>query len=289
MMLVTTSSAYLRLRAAGLGCEDWPRCYGQGIPALQNESIAAARVAHRLSASAAGAVALLILALAAPRRSRDRQALAVGVALVALAALLAVLGRSTPQATVAAVAMGNLVGGMSMSALFLFLAVRSGQSDRRPDAPAATLTVAAIALTVLQLAYGAMTSASYSGLACTTLPDCAGAWWPADAAWSAFDPWRAVAREHMTANMTLHMVHRYAGALLAVLLLGLGVLLYRRGSRLSGTLVTALVLAQCVIGAVMVLRTLPVALALMHNVLAGLLLVALAGALAGRMRAPEAA
>lgn len=284
MLLVTTSSAYLRLRAAGLGCEDWPQCYGQyvqGTMVAPIPGVAVARVAHRVCASAAGALALLLVAVAYARRRVDAPALWASVALVVLAGMLAYLGRVTPQARFAAVAMGNLLGGMSMTALFMFVAVR--REGHRDTGSAATWPLAgtALALTCLQLAYGAMTSASYSGLACTTFPDCAGAWWPSDATWSAFNPWRAISRDEISANMTLHMMHRYGGLLLGLIALWLALRLIRRKAGGWGMALLTLVALQWVIGSLMVEQSLPVSLALAHNVAAALLL-ALLTAIAAR-------
>lgn len=116
VMLVISTSALLRVSAAGLGCQDWPACYGRSATSGVETGDAAqprlARFLHRISASAAGAAVFGIglLAVTQPRRHRRELVFAGFLALLALG--LATLGRATPRATAPAVAMGNALGGM---------------------------------------------------------------------------------------------------------------------------------------------------------------------------------
>jgi cytochrome c oxidase assembly protein subunit 15 len=266
VLLVTTSSAFLRVRAAGLGCSDWPACYGPQHTAIAEQQ-PGARLLHRISATLAGAAVVAIAVLALMRPRELRRELLLALLMLAVTAFLAALGRATPGARVPAVALGNVLGGMSMAALLAWVAL--GQRPRVAGAPIAR-AVAAITLVALfaQIGLGVLTSASWSGLACPALPSCTdGAGnFPAD--WSALNPWRLAA-----GSATVHMAHRAASL---IVLLAVSVLAWVLGPghpRLRLVLAT-LVLVQLALGAHLVLGALPLATAIAHNAIASFLLLA---------------
>jgi len=275
VLLVTTTSALLRVSTAGLGCEDWPACYGRAAAAGRDAQAAPPRLArfvHRVSASAVGAVVLGIglLAVTQPRRHRRELSFFAVLALVTLG--LATLGRATPGATVPAVAMGNVLGGMLMASLLAWLAL----GERRPSVRAppwlGALAWAALILTVLAIALGVMTSASYSGLACPGLPLCtpegsAAAWSAAD-----LDPWRTA-----STSPSIHMAHRTVAVLAAALTLVLAWSVGRLGhsGRWLRNLLAATLAVQLLLGIGLVVLGLPLPVAVLHNLGAALLLMAL--------------
>ena len=284
VLLVTTSSAYMRLTAAGLGCADWPACYGRdatapGQPLVERATplTPLARLLHRVSASAAGATVLAIALIAFVNRRVLARELNIALALLALTLGLALLGRATPSAQSPAVAMGNLLGGMLMAAMLCWIAL--GNSIRlRPPVPRRLPWLSGLALAMLsvQLVLGAMNSATYSALACTTLPDCAGQWWPAS--WSAneFDV-RLPHSARSGPSVAVHLAHRYAALAVAATSLALAGVLWRRGRGLA-LAVGGFVTLQLALGTIMVWLSLPLALVLLHNVTAVLLLLALVAA-----------
>jgi cytochrome c oxidase assembly protein subunit 15 len=270
VLVVIAASAYLRLTAAGLGCEDWPACYGvQAQDARQSHP--AVRLVHRVAATVAGVTVLAIGVLAFRQARRFRHELGVTAVLLLLTIGLAALGRATPGTALPAVAMGNLLGGMLMAGLLWWLAL--GPRQRGPDRPARQplLSWAALILVLAQTALGVLTSASHSGLVCPTLPLCAPDGLPGGWSLAQLDPWST-----QTERATLHMVHR-VGALLAagaVLVLALS-----RGIRLRArTALLQLLVVELLLGLLLVALSLPLAAAVAHNVAAALLLLALVAA-----------
>jgi cytochrome c oxidase assembly protein subunit 15 len=290
VLLVTTSSAYMRLTAAGLGCADWPACYGRDA-ARSAPPVPVARLLHRLSAAAAGAAVLAIALVAFVNRRRLARELAVAAALLALTLGLALLGRATPTAQSPAIAAANLLGGMLMAALLWWLAL-GGRQDVRATLPRWLPWLSWLALGALaaQLALGAMTSTTYSALACTTLPDCAGQWWPR--IWSAaeFDPTRPLSAR-AGPSAAIHLAHRHAAVLVATLVLALAAALWRHWRGLA-IAVAGLLGLQVALGVLAVALQLPLGMVLAHNLAAVMLLLALVAAhraVSAAHRAPAAA
>jgi cytochrome c oxidase assembly protein subunit 15 len=284
VLLVTTTSALLRVSGAGLGCEDWPACYGRQAagPYDRAQPPRLARFLHRVGASAAGAVVLGIglLAIAQPRR--HRRELWFFAALAVLTLGLATLGRATPGALVPAVAIGNVLGGMLMASLLAWLALGERSAGAHGPAWLPRLGALALVLAFLAVGLGVMTSASYSGLACPGLPLCAAEGGTAE--WSAADlhPWRTGA-----GSPSIHMAHRGAALLAGAVILALAWNLGRLGGagrRLRNLLLIALAL-QFLLGAGLVTLGLPLPVAVLHNLGAASLLLALVATqhrLAGR-------
>lgn len=126
----------------------------------------------------------------------------------------------------------------------------------------------------LLIASGALTSATYSGMACTTFPDCSGAWWPRDAGLSSFNPWHIPNQDETLTSAAIHMAHRYLALCTVLVIIALCIRLMRqeRVSRTLGSVLLALALTQVTIGIAMLARSLPMVFALSHNIVASLLL-----------------
>jgi cytochrome c oxidase assembly protein subunit 15 len=272
VLLVTTSSAFLRLRALGLGCEDWPACYAQRETAAAAATPSVARIVHRLSAALAGAAVLGIglIALGSPREQQRELAIA-GVMLLLLAGL-AWLGRATPGARVPAVALGNVLGGLLLAALLWWIALGPRRAPENGPAWLNAASWAALLLTFAQIGLGVLTSASHSGLACTAFPGCTLDGFPGP--WSAaeLDPWHPSA-----ASASLHMAHRLGALASAIAIASVAWALRRRAPSLAAGL-ALLLAAQVAAGIALVLGSLPLPLAVLHNVLAALLLLTLVAA-----------
>jgi cytochrome c oxidase assembly protein subunit 15 len=272
VLLVTTSSAFLRLRALGLGCEDWPACYAQGATAAAASGPSAARILHRISATLAGAAVLGVGLIALGRRRELRRELALAAVMLFLLAGLAWLGRATPGARVPAVALGNVLGGLLLAALLWWLALgRRGASGTAPTWLTGA-SWAALLLTFAQIGLGVLTSASHSGLACTSFPGCslggfAGSWSATE-----LDPWR-----QSSASASIHMAHRVGAVVSAVAVASVAMALRRRAKALTAAL-GLLLAAQVAAGIALVLGSLPLPVAVLHNVLAAGLLLALVAA-----------
>jgi cytochrome c oxidase assembly protein subunit 15 len=287
VLLVTATSAFLRVSAAGLGCENWPACYGQTATAGADAAAkrpSLARLVHRISASAAGAAVLGIGLIAVSQPRRFKAELLVAAVLMLITVGLATLGRATPGATVPVVAMGNVLGGMLMASLLWWLALgERGRAEPRARG-LAPLSWLALLATFAQIGLGVLTSASYSGLACTSLPSCTEAGFPG--AWSAsdLDPWRAAA-----GSPSIHMAHRVGTLVVAALVVRLAWLIGAqgpRGRRLRAALLLALSV-QALLGVLLVRFGLPLPVAVAHNSGAALLLLTLVAAHHGAGRTEQ--
>jgi heme a synthase len=274
LMLATISlSAFMRLSQAGLGCADWPACYGQNLRAAQpgdaapsGHAVAAARLAHRVVASLALVLVILLTMATLATRPVLKRAGALSLALLLLALALAALGIATPGARLPAVAMGNLLGGFVMLALCWRLVA----STRPPATPAAAglggWAIAGLLLLCGQLAGGALVSASYAALSCSDLADCTRSAATAGWDWQALNPWRepVVAAAAVPIN---------AGSASVLGLLGIAA--WRRGRRRGGAALLMLAAVQGALGLLIVVSGLPLAVVLLHNLVAALLLATL--------------
>lgn len=289
VLAITSLSAFIRLSRAGLGCEPWPQCRVQLLAASEpgaaaaGTAVAAARIAHRVTAVAALVliIAMLMstLAVAPMRWPQGRLVLW----LLALALFLAVLGRATADSRLPAVVLANLLAGFAMLALSWRLVRATGGRVEGGAGLPRPWVLAGLVLLVLQIGLGGLVSAAYAGLSCPQLPGCDAA----AGAWQAFDPWRvprlAAAAPTNPGGAWLHLAHRAGSLLVVAVVAPLGIVGWRRGYR-AGAVLVALLAAQVLAGVLLVAQSLPLAGALVHNMLAALLLATLVSLLPARER-----
>ncbi|WP_084282701.1 COX15/CtaA family protein [Deefgea rivuli] len=285
--------AYVRLSDAGLGCPDWPGCYGQLTAPDEAHEIHQAQqqfggeiVPHKgwkemIHRYAAGILGVLVLALTVVLwRQRQRLGLAPWLIVLPLVVVVfqALLGMWTVTLKLMpGVVTAHLIGGMTLLALLIALAARylgrpiSVLANLRPWFFVALLAV------IVQIIIGGWVSTNYAGLACNDFPLCQGQITAPQGLLAALRPDRELGRdvagelltiEHLAA---IHWLHR-VGAMLVLALVG--VLIYRLRNvqpRLAWALAGALLL-QVSLGIANVLASLPLSLAVAHNGGAALLL-----------------
>lgn len=277
--IVVVMGAYVRLSDAGLGCPDWPFCYGRPLPAeiADRDALAKAwkEMGHRYLAGALG-IAIVLLAAGAWRRRRHA---GLASAIVLLVVLQATLGKWTVTMLLKpAIVTAHLLGGMTTLALLSWLALAQWPHRAAPELRALRASAAAaLALLAAQIALGGWVSANYAALACPDLPLCRGQ--PMDFA-NAFHVVRELGRTSegellpLAALSAIHWTHR----VFAVLALGAVLIAAWRASRYWRPLALAvaiLVTLQFALGVANVAFSLPLALAAAHNAGAALVLVAL--------------
>ena len=300
---VISLGAYVRLSDAGLGCPDWPGCYGHwlGVPDQAHEQLAASQayperpvetvkawkeMVHRYFAGTLGLLILGIFLYAWRAESRRARSPALPTLLLGVVALQAALGMWTVTLLLKPMIVTlHLLGGMTTLALLLTLLL----GEARPASPQFSaewlrpLAALGLVLVICQIALGGWVSSNYAALACPDFPLCQGQWRPSMDFAQAFTlhrelghtgDGRLLSTEALTA---IHWSHRL-GAL--AVLVGVGTLalaLLRSawpGGYFWGWVLFGLLALQLGMGVANVLFALPLALAVAHNLGAAALLSA---------------
>ena len=288
LMLATISlSAFMRLSQAGLDCADWPSCYGQNLRTAQpgdsisaGHAVAAARLAHRVVASLTLLLVIVMTMATLATKPILRRTGALSLALLVLALGLAALGIATPGARLPAVTMGNLLGGFVMLALCWRLAWSAQPKSAATGVGLGGWAIAGLLLLCAQLAGGALVSASYAALSCSDLADCTRSARAAGWDWQALNPWRVPAFQEtalpINAGGAIALWAHHIGAFVVLPVLALlGIGAWRRGRRHGGAALLVLATLQLALGLLIVATGLPLAMVLLHNLLAALLLASL--------------
>ena len=277
-LVVITVSALLRLAQAGLGCEPWPQCYGaaRAVPWLD-----AVRAMHRVSALAVGLIVLMTFVLAASGgRAAARLAILAGAAL-AVVVFLTWVGIITPGSRLPAIALANLLGGMTLFALLWGLFHAAGSAGKTVPWRADAIALIAIPLLFTQIGLGALAHATFSSASCPTLAGCAVSEWLPLLAAPAFDPFQpvAVVDGHSMPRAgagAVQMTHRALALGVAAWLAWVAWRAWQvSAARASALALAGLLILQIGTGTLLVMLQMPLATAAAHNVAASLLLAAL--------------
>lgn len=297
---VVMLGAFTRLTDAGLGCPDWPGCYGQIVlpseakhleqaqttyPDLPIESRKAwTEMAHRY---AAGTLGLLIFYIGCSVLYRSYQGHRLPwhlpAALVALVVFQAALGMWTVTLKLLpVVVMGHLLGGMLIAACLsrFRLQLSSFFGSELPQwRPWVRL---GLFIVFFQIALGGWVTANYAGIACIGFPQCNGFWLPELYLAKAFNFFASIGANYQgglldsEVRATIQFVHRVGAIITALYLLGLSSLILIKQSstylKVSAIVLMALVIIQFSLGILNVVYLLPIQVAVAHNGIAALLL-----------------
>ena len=316
---VISLGAYVRLSDAGLGCPDWPGCYGHllGVPDTAHEHAAAQQafpgspvethkawkeMTHRYFAGTLGLLIAAIAVLAWRQRRTPGRSPWIATGLIGIVGLQALLGMWTVTLLLRPVVVtAHLLGGMTTLALLVWLLLASGAAANAesPGGTAALRLHAALALlaVVVQIALGGWVSSNYAALICNDFPTCLGTWVPDMDFATAFSLHRELGRTGTgdflpgAALVAIQWSHRLGALVVAALAGTLAWRLWRSPVRRAwGIWLGVSLAAQIALGIANVLLFLPLHLAVAHNLGAAVLLavvLALNIALAaGEARAP---
>jgi cytochrome c oxidase assembly protein subunit 15 len=297
---VIVLGAWVRLTAAGLGCPDWPGCYGHIYPQIQQQfGRALHEMIHRYFAGSLVIVIISLLIWAFRRRQDRDQPLAPVALLFVLVCLQGTLGALTVTLLLKPLIVTlHLLGGLTTLGLLWWLSLeppRRALSAR--EARLRPYALLGVAVLTLQIALGGWTSANYAAVACPDLPTCQHSWWPHMDFRDAFVLWRGLDVDYEggvlanPARVAIHVTHRLGALVTGLWLTGLGVIAALRAQkpplRFAGGLLVLAVLLQISLGAATVRWGVPLPLANLHNAGAALLVISIVTLLRALWPAPS--
>lgn len=311
---VVTMGAYTRLVDGGLGCPDWPGCYGQiSVPKTQQQIANAhslypeqkvepkkawPEMIHRYIAGTLGVLIILLAWLSFRQKNQAtvaKPSQGIIVFLVGMVIFQAALGMWTVTWKLhPLVVMGHLLGGLTILGLLWWtsLTMYAYPLSKLYMWKTSTLQlvklrkVAIISLIVLigQLALGGWTSSNYAAIICPDFPFCQGKLIPELNFSNGFNIFSSIGVNYQggvldnIARMTIHMSHRMGAIIVAVVLLYLSLRLilsdYFHPLRRLGWIILALLFTQIIFGIISAMK-LPLGIALAHNAVAALLLLSI--------------
>lgn len=305
-LFVVVLGAYVRLSDAGLGCPDWPGCYGHlTVPeaadhvdtanaAFPDRPVEAAKawkeMVHRYFASTLGLLIVILAVLAWRSKRISNQQVKLPIFLVALVIFQGMLGMWTVTIKLnPTIVMLHLIGGMTTLSLLWWMSLRQSKmffphsSYPTQLKPFTGLAVIGLIIVAFQIMLGGWTSSNYAALVCSDFPTCQGFIIPPMDFKEAFNLWRGTEINFEggvldnAARVTIHFVHR-VGALITFLFIGWLSLKLIFGSDVNrlqslGRMLLFVLLAQVSLGIINVLYSLPLFIAVAHNGVGALLLL----------------
>lgn len=301
--VVVVLGAYTRLSDAGLGCPDWPGCYGKiSVPESQDQVDSSNKayagrpleqgkawkeMIHRYAAGTLGFLIFTLAFLSWKNRARRGGQRILPLVLAVLVIFQALLGMWTVTLLLKPIiVMGHLLGGMTILLLLIWSYMKQSYrvtaADIRKIKPLYAWVLICMAVVFIQISLGGWTSANYAALICPDFPMCQGHWWPSMDFKDGFVPWRGLGTNYEfgvlgpAARTAVHFSHRL-GAASTLLIVGAVALKAALGPdrriKRAGIVVILVLIVQFSLGVSNVLLTLPIGVAVAHNAVAAILLV----------------
>lgn len=295
--------AFTRLSDSGLGCPDWPGCYGSGSPLGATVEISSAQsvmpdgpvthakawieMLHRYLASVVGALILILTVWAWRHRNPTTSPWPATLTLIWVCVQGAFGALTVTLKLYPAIVTLHLLGGMLLLAM-LGVQLAGEHKFTMPSLPSGVrgLLMASLAMLFLQIALGGWVSANYAVLACREFPTCQGAWWPEMNFSQGFQIWRHLGVDadgspiSFSALTAIHYVHRLMAYGLALILAALAWRLWRSAWTQPSKYLSALLVLQMLTGLSNVVLGWPMLAALLHTAGAAALTLLLSGLLA---------
>ena len=300
-LCVVVLGAWVRLNAAGLGCPDWPGCYGHISAASAEQHLDAAQqlypdrkfeyakavkeMLHRYVASTLGLIILTLAGIALWNRRDPQQSVILPLILVVIVILQGMLGMWTVTKLLAPlIVVLHLLGGLTTMSLLAWMAMKISRHNLSAnESGLRTWAVIGLVVLAMQIFLGGWTSSNYAAVSCPDFPTCQNAYWPNMDVKDAFVLWRGLGVDYQggvldhPARVAIHFVHRLGAVLTALTLGWLSFYAWRRSHtrvvQYAGLIVGVVLLTQLVLGPLMVVNGFPLELATAHNAVAALLLL----------------
>jgi|TARA_B110000902_G_scaffold267302_1_gene360114 cytochrome c oxidase assembly protein subunit 15 len=302
---VIVLGAFTRLVDAGLGCPDWPGCYGHVLWPNSHDEISSANEAfpnapveldktwpemvHRYLATGLG-LFTIVLAGVAIRNRKQGHPIKLPVFLLAFIILQGMFGMWTvtlklwPQIVTA-----HLMGGFTTFSLLWLLRLRLSNNpwqlnsaERDWTKSIRPLAIASFIIVILQIALGGWLTANYADVACPDLPTCQNEWLPPMDFATGFNLTQHIGPNYLggtldnEARVAIHFSHRVGAIIttIAVLLLSFS-MLRQQSSRISnlGKVLVAVLCLQVILGLSNVYFNFPISVAVAHNIIGATLLI----------------
>jgi cytochrome c oxidase assembly protein subunit 15 len=296
---VVLLGAYTRLVDAGLGCPDWPGCYGfLTVPETPDDVLTAesayphapveaakawAEMVHRYFAGTLGLLIALLAFLAIKNRDDETKPLLLPLLLLGTVIFQAALGMWTvTMGLLPVIVMGHLLGGFTTLSLLLllYLNIRDGNAPA-VSSPIRTVAMIAVAIVAVQITLGGWTSANYAAIICDDFPTCQGHWIPpldvAGALQISSHGVTSYLGGHLgnDARVTIQWMHRLGALITSVFVLALVINLLKVGWVRFGSWLLLVLVIQISLGISNVVFSLPLPVAVAHNGVAATLLLSL--------------
>jgi len=296
--VVVALGAWTRLVDAGLGCPDWPGCYGFVVFPTNEAEIALAEsrypmfpydinkaipeVVHRYFAAALGFLAIIMVYYSFKQNEnknirRWTAGLLIFICLQGLFGYLTVSLLLLPL-----IVTGHLFGGFTTLTLFFLIFLMSGRFsilEKMKIPKLKTIAIIALVVLIFQIFLGVWTSTNYASLACADFPTCQGSYMPEMDFKNGFNLNQEVGPNYLyglldnPSRVAIHYSHRVSAILVTIVFLVLiSKLWFSNAAPLASTL-GVLLLTQISLGIINVVYVLPLYVAIAHNLVAALLLL----------------
>lgn len=305
--VVVVLGAYVRLSDAGLGCPDWPGCYGHiiGVPDTDTELAHAntnfdraveapkawKEMIHRYFAGTLGILIFVISIFLVRKDKHGERHVFAGVVLSSALLFQAMLGMWTVTLQLKPlIVMGHLLGGFTLFNLIAwqFLRTTSWQLQINLNIAKSLFNMSIVVVFVLicQIALGGWVSSNYAALACVDFPQCQQSWWPAMNFKDAFVLWRGLGVDYEfgvldhPARVAIHYAHRMGAVVATLAIVFYATRLWKHTDtrqllKTNAMVISGLLAFQICLGISNVIFKLPLAVAVLHNGVALLLLFSL--------------